>query len=254
MANPLIQQCEDKSREVEKEIQRLFDQVNRVLSHVPGVLEYLIRPIVDGMEALGKSVQEFWDRVNKVWDQPGDPDKLKEVGEQWVNHVGNALGDIADTIKLDQLRTNVEWTGRAARAYSATVPPQSEGLESIKDIAGQMRGSLTNLANAIENFWTAFWFTLAGLVVGIVIAIACACTVVGIPAAIVELAAILTASIAAVGAMIAAVEARNDTIDVEQTVIKQKIDDLGADWKMPNTKDMADASVADGDSSDWTLD
>lgn len=52
----------------------------------------------------------------------------------------------------------------------------------------------------------------------------------------------------------AAVEARNDTIDVEQTAIKQKIDDLGANWKMPNTKDMADASVADGDASDWKLD
>jgi hypothetical protein len=42
-----------------------------------------------------------------------------------------------------------------------------------------------------------------------------------------------------------------NTIETEQAAIKQKIRDLGSSWAMPNTGDMSDASVTDGDGSDW---
>lgn len=40
-----------------------------------------------------------------------------------------------------------------------------------------------------------------------------------------------------------------NTIDTEQSAIRQKIRDLGSTWAMPNLGDLSDASVRDG--SGW---
>jgi uncharacterized protein YukE len=252
--NPLVQEAHQQTRKIDQESRRFFEQVNSVMSWVPAPLEYLIDPIVRNMELLDRKLREFWDRVNQLWDQPGDSDRLKQVGEQWVSQVGNALGDVAGTIGLDKLRTAIEWEGRAARAYQATVPPQAAGLNSIKDIAGQMRSSLNSLANSIDMFWIAMGLAFIGFAVAIAGAVVAAFTVVGIPAAI---GVILTAAAAAFGliaATIMALESHVNTIEVEQTAIRQKLRDLGSTWAMPNTADMADASVTDGDRSDWRPD
>lgn len=252
--NPLVQQANQKSREIDENIRKFFDQVNNVMSWVPTPLDYLIDPIRKGMELLAEKAREFWDRVNQIWDQPGDSDKLKEVGEQWVAQVGNMLGDIAGTVGLDKLRTNVEWSGRAARAYHDTVPPQAAGLNSVKDIAGQLRSSLNRLANSIDGFWMAIGFAFGGFVVAVIGAVFAACTIVGIPAAIAAVASAVAIAVGLVAAVIMALESHMNTIEAEQMTIKQKIHDLRTSWTMPNTKDMADASVADGDGSDWKLD
>ncbi|MEU4768872.1 hypothetical protein AB0H12_37065 [Actinosynnema sp. NPDC023794] len=252
--NPLVQEAHRQTGRIDEESRRFFEQVNSVMSWVPAPLEYLVDPIVRNMALLDKKLREFWDRVNQLWDQPGDSDRLKRVGEQWVSRVGDALGDVAGTIGPDKLRATIEWEGRAARAYEATVPPQAAGLDSIKDIAGQMRSSLTSLANSIDMFWTAMGLAFIGFAVAIAGAVAAAFTVVGIPAAI---GVILTAAAAAFGliaATIMALESHVNTIEVEQAAIRQKVRDLGSTWTMPNTADMADASVTDGDRSDWRPD
>ncbi|MCE6999837.1 hypothetical protein LZG04_34240 [Saccharothrix sp. S26] len=249
--NPLVQKAHQQTRKIDEESRRFFEQVNSVMSWVPAPLDYLVDPIVRNLALLDGRLREFQDRVNQLWDQRGDSDRLKQVGEQWVSQVGNALGDIAGTIGLDKLRTTIEWEGRAARAYQATVPPQAAGLNSIKDIAGQMRSSLNSLANSIDMFWIAMGLAFVGFAVAIAGAVVAAFTVVGIPAAI---GVILTAAAAAFGliaAAIMALESHINTIEVEQAAIRQKLRDLGSTWTMPNTADMADASATDGDGSDW---
>lgn len=251
MTNPLVQQANQKAKDIDELIRKFYDRVNSVLSWVPKPLEYLIDPILKGMEFLGQKCKEFWNEVNELWDKLGDVDKLRFVAEGWVTHVGDALNEIAGTIGLDKMRTTIEWEGRAARAYQATVPPQPAGLNSIKDVAGQMRSSLNNLANALEGFWIAIGFALAGFVIGIVAAIAAACTVVGTPIAIGAIATAAGAAVALIGAAVVAVVSYMNTIDTEQSAIRQKIRDLGSSWTMPNLGDLSDASVRDGDGSDW---
>ncbi len=249
--NPLVQEANKKSQEIDENVKKFFEQVNSVLSWVPSPLEYLVDPIIRGMQLLNEKMQELWDRIKLLWEQPGDSDRLKQVGEQWVSQVGNVLGDIAGTIGLDKLRTTIEWEGRAARAYQATVPPQAAGLNSVKDIAGQLRSSLNSLANSIDMFWMAMGFALAGLVVGIAASVVAACTIAGIPAAITFIVGTLAATMTVIAATVMALESHVNTIQTEQTAIRQKIHDLGSTWAMPNTADMADASVNDGDGSDW---
>ncbi|MER5267186.1 hypothetical protein ABTZ99_34350 [Actinosynnema sp. NPDC002837] len=249
--NPLVQQVEEKSQDAKQNVKEFFDQVDRLMSWVPAPLEYMIAPIIQSMRLLSEKVAELWDYVDHLIEQLGNPDRLKQVGEQWVAQVGNALGDIAGTVGMDKLRTTVEWEGRAARAYHSVVPAQSAGLTAVKDIANQLRSSLTNLANAIEAFQITMWFALGAFVIGAIGAIASACTVVATPVGIASLSAACGAAIALLSTGILAMKSQVNTIEVEQTAIMQKIHDLGSDWVMPDTSAMADASTTDGDGSDW---
>lgn len=251
MTNPLVQEATEKTQEIEQKIEEFFDKVNEVISWVPGIFSHLIEPIVQGMEQLRQKVQEFWDRVNQLFEQPGNSDRLKEVGEQWVTSIGNVLGDIADTLSLDRLRTNFEWTGSAAEAYKATVPAQGQGLNNLKDLAVEMRGSLDSLADSIDSFWLAMKIVFVGLLVAAGIAIAGALSVVGIPAAIAVILGAAAAAITAVGYTISALNAHVDTIETQQSAIQQQVHDVGAEWSPSNIAAMSDASVTDGDASDW---
>ncbi|WP_394613002.1 hypothetical protein JNUCC0626_23905 [Lentzea sp. JNUCC 0626] len=253
MTNPLVVQAKGKADDVDRAIRRFFDVVNTTLSWVPAPLKWVIERVEDGIRIVNVKIAEFWDRVNQLFEQPGDSDRLRQVGTEWVEKVGNKLGDVAGTVTLDKMRTNVEWEGKAARAYSATVPPQSQGLNSVKDVANQMRASLNSLANSIDAFWIAMGVALGTFVVAAVGAIAAACTVVGTPAAVGAIAGGLTVAIGIIGATIMALEAHTNTIETEQNSIVQKIHDIGREWTMPNTGDMGDASVTDGDGSDWKI-
>lgn len=250
--NPLVREAEGKTEEIDRKVREFFEKVNGLLDWVPGALTQLIEPIQRGLQQLQQKLAEFWDRVNQLFEQPGNSDRLKEVGDSWANSIGNPVGDTAGDISLEKLRANIEWTGKAAEAYKAMVPAQGESLSGIKNLAIQLQNSLTGLANAIDSFWTANLIALGTFVVGVVGAIAAACTVVGVPAAI---AAIATAAGVSIGLIATAVNTMNslvDTIETEQNSIKQKIQDLGSEWSKSNA-DLSDGSVSDGDATDWRV-
>lgn len=234
MTSPAIQQADDKFRELEQKIQEFFDKVNDVLSWVPGFLSDLIQPIKDGLAALSQKIQEFWDRVNQLIANPGEPTRLHQVAQDWVNSVGNVVGDIAGRISLDKLQTNLDWQGRGAEAYKATVPAQASGLNAVKDLANQLRSSLDNLGNGIETFWTAMAVAAGVFVVGAIGAIAAACTVVGIPAAIGAIATAAGVSIGLVTTAILSLQSLTNTVSTEQNTIAQKVHDLGDQWAKSN--------------------
>jgi hypothetical protein len=252
-SNPLVVQARSKADDVDRNLRRFFETVNRTLSWVPAPLKWVIERVEDLFRTVNVKIAEFWDRVTQLFEQPGDSDRLKQVGTEWVEKVGNVLGDVAGTIGLDKMRTNVEWSGKASRAYAATVPPQSAGLNAVKDVTNQMRSSLNSLANSIDAFWIAIGVALATFVVSAIGAVAGACTIVGTPAAVAAVATGLTIAIGIIGATIMALEAHINTIETEQLNIAQKIHDIGTEWAMPNVRDMSDASVTDGDGSDWKL-
>jgi len=109
VANPLVVQAKEKVDDVDRNIKRFFDVVNSTLSWVPAPLQWVIDKVEEGMRWLNQKIVEFWERVNQLFEQPGDSDRLRQVGTGWVEQVGNKLGDIAGTITLDKMRTNVEW-------------------------------------------------------------------------------------------------------------------------------------------------
>ncbi|WP_188316619.1 hypothetical protein [Solihabitans fulvus] len=253
MADTLIAEARQKTRDIDRKLREFFDKADRILSWVPDFLSDLVDPIRAGLIVLRDKVHEFWGKVNQLFDKAGDSDRLKNVGDQWVNQIGNPAGDIAGNLSLDKLKTTVEWHGRAAEAYKAIVPAQVSGLNSIKDLANQMKSSLVNLANAIDNFWIAIIAALVIFVVGAIGAIVAACTVVGLPAAVAALAGAAGLSIGLIIAAVVAMQSFTQTIAIEQGNIKQKIhDDLG-DWARTNADLLGHASVNDPDGMNWHI-
>lgn len=242
MTSPAIQQANGKFDELQQKINEFFEKVNDVLSWVPGALSDLIEPIQQGLDALRQKIKEFWDRVSQLIRQPGDPSRLHQVAEDWASKVGNVIGDIAGEVSLDKMQTNLDWDGKGAEAYKATVPAQVDGLNSVKDLADQLRSSLDSLGNGIETFWTAIGVATGVFVVGAVGAIAAACTVVGLPAAIAAIATAAGVSIGLVTTAILSLQSLTNTVSTEQTSISQKVHDLGDEWAKSNIGAMQNKS------------
>ncbi|WP_007025777.1 hypothetical protein [Saccharomonospora iraqiensis] len=246
MTSSAIGQANDKLDELQRKIDEFFEKVNDTLSWVPDWASNLIEPIQHGMNDLRQKINEFWDRVNQLFDQPGSPTRLHQVAEDWINKVSNVIGDVAGNVSLDKMQTNLDWEGRGAEAYKATVPEQVDGLDSVKDLASQLRSSLDNLGNGIETFWTAITIAAVTFLVGVAGAIVGAATVVGIPAAIAALAGAAGVAIGLVSTAITSLQSLTNTISTEQTTISQKVHDLGESWAMSNTGAMQEKS-------DWNV-
>ncbi|RJQ79070.1 hypothetical protein D5S17_11715 [Pseudonocardiaceae bacterium YIM PH 21723] len=218
---------------------------------MPVYLEPLIKPIKDAANWVDRETQALLDRLRQAVDNPGHEAKLREVGERWVTAVGNALGDIADTIAMDKLATNWEWRGRSADAYKAIVPAQAKGLNDIKDLANQIKSSLGNLANAIENFKDAIKIIIAGFVAAVVVAIVSCFVPVTIPAALAILAGEAAAGLAAVLATYQARQTLDQTIVTEFKSIEQKVHDNLGEWHKVNGALLGRASVNDPAGMGW---
>jgi hypothetical protein len=245
MTSAVIDEAVGKADEIARKIQEFFDTVNDTLSWVPGFLDHLIDPITESMNLLRQKVEEFWARAEDFVTNRGDPEKLKQFADEWSESIGNRIGEIAGDIEVHRLRTNVVWEGRAADAYKAIVPPQSEGLEGIKSLANQISTSLKSLANGIEDFWTAILIAFGAFALAIAAAIVGAVTVVGIPAAIAAVIAAVIADFALVTTAIVSRDAVADTIKAEQDSIAQGTQDIGTEW--------AKSSTSMSDPGDWEM-
>lgn len=225
-----IDEALDQVQEIRDGIQDFFDNVNNLLQWVPGYLEYLIKPIVDGLDWLNRQIAEFWGEIKEFLDNTGSPDKLEHYHEVLIKNVAKPAGDIAGNIAIEKLSTNTEWTGSGAEAYKALVPSQGDGLKDVRDLATDLANALKELANGIENFWIAMGFAFGALIVGIVASIAEAATIIGIPAAIVTICGALGVAIAAIGTAVIELKGIYDTIDTSQDQIDQGVTALGEEW------------------------
>lgn len=246
-----VAEAEDKVQELDEKVRRFFEVVNDTISWVPWPASELIGPIEDGMEKLTQEMQKFWDEVNQIFEERGNADRLRQAGVAWADSIGNPLGDIAGNISLENHKTNIEWTGRAAEAYKALVPAQEESLSALKDIAIKMRTSLDDMAESIEDFWQAIVLALVSFIVGAVAAIASAFGVVTIPAGIAVLLGAVGVGLTFIFQAVQAIDSHMDVIRDQQTAVQQGLHDLGTKWEQSNITAMSDASVADGDPSDW---
>lgn len=225
-----INEAVAKGEELESKINDFFAKIDDVLDWVPGFLDYLIKPIQDGLQNLRTKVAEFWEKVKEFLENTGNPDKLKSYADRWREQVGNPIGEIAESISKDKLETNTEWSGSGAAAYKAVLPAQKDGLDKVKDISVDFSDTLKELANGIENFWISIGIAFGSAVVGLAGAIVEAATVVAIPGAIATAIGAVGVAAGFIGKAIVDLKAICDTIDTSQDTIKQGVIDLGDEW------------------------
>lgn len=250
MADQAAQRASEKFDEIDKKFQDFLSAVNNTLNWVPEPFVHLIEPIQRSTVDAEKRKSEFRQRLARWFQQPGDAESLRSKGESWATQVGDPLGAIAGKMSMINLRTYTEWTGPAAEAYKAIVPAQGAALGDLKGLAQQVRTSMDNLANALDSFYLSVEVALAVAVVGITGAIVGAATIVGALPAIAALLTTLGVVIGLITTIITSMNSFLDTIEIQQTALRQKIHDVGSTWPK-SSHDIGDGGVTDGDRSEW---
>jgi uncharacterized protein YukE len=218
---------------------------------IPGFIK---DPVRDGYNALKPKVSEALDKCAKFYQTPGDPSGIRTTAESWTNNVGKAANDQAGILVKEQLDTDNSWTGAAADRYGEAVTSQNKALAGAKLLTDNVNQTLNEIASAIATFWVSFGTAIATYVIAAGIAVAACCTGVGaaagIPAFIIATGAFITASIMFANNF-------NNTLSDK----KGKLDQLvptgapfgsNGSWPPAASDKMADATVGDGDGSDWT--
>lgn len=236
-----------------REFYALVDDVLATTSAVAGpvlVSPELVEAIREGVrrvqEAHRKALEGFRDLLAKT----GSSGDLRHVANTWSS-IGASLGDVAGGVGLDRMRANIEWQGRASEAYKAMVPAQADQVGAVREQCVAVADSLNGYADQLDSFWLAIKAAAVVMAAGLVTALVTGATGVGLPAACAAILTALTAGATMIVTAVVQVEMLSTRIATEQRTMTQAIADTAAGWPAPATGDLADASTADGDASDW---
>jgi hypothetical protein len=237
------------------------DHVDEVISRVETVLGQLPASETGGARAdLAELRQAFAEAVDWLDDlllTAGDTTALRRVGAVWVNRIGATASGLAGVASVNITRVDDHWTGVAADAYRNTLPAQQAALAALAFTSGEVDATLNDLASAIVRFWVSIGTACLGLVVALAGALGPAASVVGAPVA-------TGMAIAGVGAMVTAANAALTILTdvttataersaaLERRLATDTAFPLGA-WPRSTTDVSTDASITDGDGTDWHL-
>jgi hypothetical protein len=242
-------------------IDQATDHVEEVISRVQTALGELPGTETGGARAdLAELRRTFAGAVDWLDDlllTAGDTTALRRAGAVWVDRIGATASGLAGVASLNIARVDDHWTGVAADAYRNTLPAQQAALAAIAFTSGEVDATLNDLASAIVRFWVSIGTACLGLVVALAGALGPAASVVGAPVA-------TGMAIAGVGAMVTAANAALTILTdvttaaaarsagLERRLATDPAFPLGA-WPRSTTDISTDASITDGDGTDWHL-
>lgn len=228
----------------------IVNGVNHVLSILPGFLE---GPIKSAFETCSSKVIEVFTEITKLFSERGSADALRTAGESWNEHVGHRASTQAGLLAKEALEGNKEWTGDAADRYADAITAQGRALTQIKTITDSLQTTLNEIASALKNFWTGIALYFSGYVV---LMIGCAAGAGSVIGTIPSLIAALGISVEFLYKITTLSNDFANKLDDNKAKIEQQSTMDGqfanGNWPSAVTEKMSDASVRDGDKSDWT--
>lgn len=236
-------------------------EVNRdFLDAASAAIRTLPAPIAEALRAgiaeVGRQIDELNALLDRALAVPGNPWALWEAGSGWTQQVGGAVAPLAALATLDEVRVDEFWQGVAADAYRFTLPRQRDALAAVKAATDDLQDSLDAGGWAIVAFWGAVAAALVALILAVVGAIAAVAGGVTAPAApalaSAGLGGAITLIVAANGALTAELAAlASATATLEQRFAADEAFPRGS-WPR-STADLSDASLTDGDDTDWHI-
>jgi len=228
----------------------IVDGVNTVLSILPGFLE---GPVKGAFNSVSAKVSQVFDDMRQLITERGSASAIRTAAESWNTDVGGRASTQAGLLTKEALETDNEWTGDAADRYGEAVTSQGRALTQIKTITDTLQTTLNEIATALKVYWVAIaiaFGTYVALMIGCIIG---AATVV---ATVPSLLAALGFSLTFLGAVATFSTNFANTLDEKKAKIDQQTTMDGAfangTWPPAAADQMSDASVRDGDKSDWT--
>lgn len=202
-----LQECNDT-------VMSIFDTVSRVINAVPDWMDIgnIISTVNGLLQKLNSVASDIVDTIQPYLRYVGSPNKLREVGCAWVESIGGTASAQASLVQPAALPTSGAWTGQAYQAYSNKADLQSTAGQEIYNRASMIDGELGKMASAITQFWISIGIALGALVIGLATAVAEACGVVTIPAAIATAIGVIGVYVTFVGSAVQALSTMNDSV------------------------------------------
>lgn len=236
-------------------------EVNRdFLYAAEAAMRSLPAPIAEavgaGLADVGRQIQELNALLDQALAVPGNPWALWDAGSGWTQHVGGAVASLASLATLDEVRVDEYWQGVAADAYRFTLPRQKDALAAVKAATDDLQDGLDAGGWAIVAFWGSVAAALVALILAVVGAIAALAGGVTAPASPVLASAGLGGAITLIVAANVALTAELATLATATATLEQR---FAADESFPrgswprSTADLSDASLTDGDDTDWHI-
>ncbi|MCO1580007.1 hypothetical protein M8C13_30065 [Crossiella sp. SN42] len=247
-----LQAIEQGKRQVIRDVETVRSCIGALMGFSPPLA---IQYALSQQGVLGTEASAAVDKLNSIFDRPGSPAALRATGEAWTRHVGAVTDQLAGALRAERLATNDEWSGKAAKAYSDAVTLQNEALSVIKSITDGLHTSLVDAAAALESFWAALAAALKTLLWKLTLAIAACAGVATLP---IGLGLAIEAASAFSDAMTSITQAltkfqtasAGQRAKLMQLVAGGKAYPDGS-WPKVVPARLADASVKDGDDSQW---
>ena len=244
----IISEIEAGIATAETTVQTVAAAVYTVLDQVPGWAADGIRAgLADMQRAFDEKIAEL-----RGWiAHRGDPAALRRCGAMWANEIGGAASRAGALATLNGVAADDRWSGVAADAYRFTLPAQKDATTAIKAAGDEIGAAFEELANAITSFWVAIGIAVIGLVVAILAATVA--TPLGIAGVVAGLSAFATAGTFAWSAL---TDITNESAARSAEIQRRLSNDTafpGGAWPRSTTPISGDASITDGDDTDWHL-
>ena len=233
--------------ELMTEINETLDDLQREMNEFAGkmndVMRWLPAPICAGMIfAWNKALDAYnkvFDEMQKFLSQPGDVSALFRVGDMWDSHVGAPVSNIQAEATAFGVHADDKWTGSAARAYGDSAEAQGRAIATIKPMAEAVQDALKDLAWGTIAFWAAVVAAVVSFVAGVIVAAGLLASVVGAPAAPVDVGGTALACLGFLTAAVAAALAFSEKVSGALTGLQQQLSDntgmvqQGDQWVWP---------------------
>ncbi|MEV4319277.1 hypothetical protein [Actinocrispum sp. NPDC049592] len=243
-----------KVSELVEKLRGAWDEIVSGVNHVLGILPgFLEGPVKSAFDKCANKVSEVFSEIQKLFTERGSASALRTAGDSWNEQIGHRASTQAGLLVKEQLETDNEWTGDAADRYGEAVTAQNKALAQIKTITETLQTTLNEIASALKVFWVGIaiaFGTYVALMIGCIVG---AATVV---ATVPSLLAALGFSVAFLASVATLSNNFANTLDEKKAKLDQQATMDGqfanGQWPSAVTDKMADASVKDGDKSDWT--
>jgi hypothetical protein len=219
---------------------------------VPG-----LRPIVqDTVRAAVQSLYDVLARTDVFIKSGVVVLRLYINGQDWVL-VSTTLSQIVGNLRPENRPVPTRWSGRAAEAYEQVVVGQIAAVGRLRDAAQSVNFALHWLAMSIITFYVALLALLVKLCAIVTGAILMFASMLGIPGALAALGvAVPSVTVEMSGLAMIVVEcyarARTFIQDMRAKALDMSTFPNG-NWPNPDPARYNDATIHDGDPSDWTV-
>jgi hypothetical protein len=226
------------------------------LPNTPLLPPVLIPVVRAAVRRAHETLHEIEDRVGQLLKEV-TVFRLYTAAREWAQ-LSIALSSIGGDLRWENRPVPTRWRGQAAEAYATVVEGQVAAVNQLRSAAQAIAYGLHWLAMSVLVFYVAllaFLMTLGAIIVGAFLTFASGTMVT--PAVLAALAVAIPAMATQLGVLLTAAaenyaRARTFLQDMRAKALDMSTFPNG-NWPNPDPARYNDATVRDGDPSDWTV-